>query len=442
MPIPPTPAGRSLHQVLVPLLLARKIAREVRVPVASSQPSAAATAPAMARRRTYASASLPEHLQTLNDIHLASRIIGYLDPASRLQFKLAAKCTFNAAERVMGLYMTKLEKLEPAQRTKMFNELLARRQFHVPETHALIALGEGKGEIEALRTSYASRPATEKNKPFVHWCIDRAIKRGSARVIDLALCLPEADVNAVHKETALDHYTPLHALAHYDGAGHRAIVGEIAASLLAHSESKINMPGNIVGEGWTPLQYAVTRRNLALIQELAKHPALDWRFAAAPDNATVLHLAARDPVGSDRLDSLLPYMRKLDINARDRYGNTPLHIAVIYRNAGCVRLLIDAGADQTIPDNKGRTPYDTALACKENDVLLLLKKPAPAPTAATPGSWQAVLGVSRDACEYEVVRSAYVKLARATHPDKGGTAEAFLAIQKAWEQAEPLLKKR
>ncbi len=51
------------------------------------------------------------------------------------------------------------------------------------------------------------------------------------------------------------------------------------------------------------------------------------------------------------------------------------------------------------------------------------------------GAWWKTLGVAIDAPR-EVVRSAYVKLVQAYHPDRGGDAEQFVRAQQAWEQFE------
>ena len=50
---------------------------------------------------------------------------------------------------------------------------------------------------------------------------------------------------------------------------------------------------------------------------------------------------------------------------------------------------------------------------------------------AAPSPYE-VLGVSATVSQDEL-RRAYRRLARATHPDTGGTAAAFQAVQAAWE---------
>ena len=50
----------------------------------------------------------------------------------------------------------------------------------------------------------------------------------------------------------------------------------------------------------------------------------------------------------------------VDVNARNRYGTTPLHLASKRGTLEFVRLLIDHGADIDLKDNEGRTAFDVA----------------------------------------------------------------------------------
>lgn len=56
----------------------------------------------------------------------------------------------------------------------------------------------------------------------------------------------------------------------------------------------------------------------------------------------------------------------------------------------------------------------------------------PAPAG---GEWWEVLGVAQDATIKEC-ETAYRRLISEKHPDKGGTADEFNAVKKAWEQAK------
>lgn len=59
------------------------------------------------------------------------------------------------------------------------------------------------------------------------------------------------------------------------------------------------------------------------------------------------------------------------------------------------------------------------------------------PSSSGPGArpWHMVLGVPEDA-HAATIRDAYNRKRSATHPDKGGTAEAFREVQTAFETAQ------
>lgn len=61
----------------------------------------------------------------------------------------------------------------------------------------------------------------------------------------------------------------------------------------------------------------------------------------------------------------------------------------------------------------------------------------PAPGAiVTPRGWREVLGFTADSRPlYSEVEAAYRRLRSSTHPDKGGSHDAFMAVQTAFDQA-------
>ncbi|MBY0372584.1 MAG: ankyrin repeat domain-containing protein [Bryobacteraceae bacterium] len=54
--------------------------------------------------------------------------------------------------------------------------------------------------------------------------------------------------------------------------------------------------------------------------------------------------------------------REPELNVVDANGMTPLHVAIDARQRACVSLLLQAGADRTVRDRKGRTPFEAAQA--------------------------------------------------------------------------------
>lgn len=59
--------------------------------------------------------------------------------------------------------------------------------------------------------------------------------------------------------------------------------------------------------------------------------------------------------------------------------------------------------------------------------------PAPGQTTAP---WRQVLGLQPNEAGLRVAEEAYKRLRSQCHPDKGGSPDAFNAVQRAWEQAQ------
>ncbi|XP_054436785.1 NF-kappa-B inhibitor beta isoform X3 [Pteronotus mesoamericanus] len=73
---------------------------------------------------------------------------------------------------------------------------------------------------------------------------------------------------------------------------------------------------------------------------------------------------------------------KLQLEAENYHGHTPLHVAVIHKDAEMVRLLREAGADLNKPEPTcGRSPLHLAVEAQAADVLELLLKAGADPAA-------------------------------------------------------------
>ena len=86
---------------------------------------------------------------------------------------------------------------------------------------------------------------------------------------------------------------------------------------------------------------------------------------------TPLHLAAT--YGADRSVIALLLERRADIEARDNYGDTPLHTAIASDRLDVLVVLLENGADIEARDDFGDTPlHNAARASKPDFVAVLL----------------------------------------------------------------------
>jgi len=74
---------------------------------------------------------------------------------------------------------------------------------------------------------------------------------------------------------------------------------------------------------------------------------------------------------------MIPYLvndLKLNLNVQDHYGDTPLHDAAKFGHPGVAKILVDAGADQTIKNNAGKDAHALAVEHQKPAVISLLTK--------------------------------------------------------------------
>lgn len=105
-------------------------------------------------------------------------------------------------------------------------------------------------------------------------------------------------------------------------------------------------------KGWTVTHHAASRENLGVLKEIFKRGAvLDDR---AHDFKTPLHLCAVSMRHHDVARFLIDL--GADVNAVDRGGQTPLHLAIKAELPEITKWLLERGAALDKPDINGKTP--------------------------------------------------------------------------------------
>ncbi|MEG4582512.1 ankyrin repeat domain-containing protein [Microcoleus sp. MON1_C5] len=172
----------------------------------------------------------------------------------------------------------------------------------------------------------------------------------SARSPEMAklLIAKGADVNAKNK----NGMTPLHT------ARSKAI-----AKILLAAGAKINIKEDNAqnGKSTALLHNAAQIGFKELVQQLIK----DGANVAIRDDyrRTPLHYATTKEVAA---------LLMLDVNARDKSGNTPLHLAVDRGSQDLAELLIANGARVNVRNENGQTPLYRAIAIGHNEIAALL----------------------------------------------------------------------
>ncbi len=173
---------------------------------------------------------------------------------------------------------------------------------------------------------------------------------------------------------------------------------DVAAFLIAHGADINAQTGQRAA---TPLEFAVLQDHASLVKLLAASGArLDTRFR---NEQTILHLAcaqgdpqivaillgahadlnATDASGDTALDTAVLHGRANAVllliahgaDARRVHpndGRGPLHEACMKGSADLMQPLVDAGADPATPDRFGETPLDLALAFKNSKAVAAL----------------------------------------------------------------------
>ncbi|KAL6359659.1 hypothetical protein LRP88_07080 [Fusarium phalaenopsidis] len=120
-------------------------------------------------------------------------------------------------------------------------------------------------------------------------------------------------------------------------------------------------------DGWTPLHWEARRGNGYAVAVLLDHGA-DPFLVTDNEKRGPLHLAAQS-MSDLCVDELLRFRQGnkiLDINQKDAYGCTTLHVAAQYNSTGTTSFLIKAGADLDEGEDFGEGPLLSAVA--ENNV--------------------------------------------------------------------------
>lgn len=119
--------------------------------------------------------------------------------------------------------------------------------------------------------------------------------------------------------------------------------------------------------GFSPLTIACYNGNLEVAALLAKHVE-NINVNSKAGTALIAAVFKNDiKIAKMLLDA------GADVNIADDKGITALHYGIKFKNIDLIKLLVNNGADVNLTDNKGLSPWDYAELDSNENVLKLLK---------------------------------------------------------------------
>jgi ankyrin repeat protein len=144
-------------------------------------------------------------------------------------------------------------------------------------------------------------------------------------------------------------------------------VSEIAQWLLSHGADpnvRVNAGG---ARSWTPLHSAAIHGYPEFTQTLLQFKEDKNTKYRRDQISSQLPSSERHPNAA----GLMLRRQGVDMNAQDKDGFTPLHLASAGGKLEVVRLLVEHGADIHVKDKAGRTAYQVALAKRHDEITKL-----------------------------------------------------------------------
>ena len=265
-------------------------------------------------------------------------------------------------------------------------------KYLITTTAALVLVGCGpkapdisiheaanNGNVEAVKQHLADGADVNRKDDGgytpLHYAVQSHLIPGSEdqpnKKITELLIANGADVNA----RGPDGRTPLY--------GAVALKHNEVVELLIAKGADVNAKNKL---GMTPLKLAVLM-NRKIVDLLRKHGGKtgeelkpeknDQKNIEALKNFSEINelLRSRTSKSKDDIETVKRYLSSgADVNQRNKFGGSLLHIASVQGDKQLVRLLISEGAQLNVKNNRAMTPLDVSIKFKRTETINLLRK--------------------------------------------------------------------
>lgn len=222
-------------------------------------------------------------------------------------------------------------------------------------TILIIACFEGDYQtIEFLLDNGADPNETESehNLTAIHVLVDGPYKGQTITEIERAQL-----IRLMIKKGANVNHPDKHQLTPI----HKAVINDRSECVDALIEG--NVDPNVVFMGERALSIAARQNRDKILKKLLDYPQTKTDVKNET-GGTILHFAAAGMIDSPECVDLL-IKAGLDMNIQDQRGNTPLMVACFFNKPRIVKSLVAAHADATIKNKEGK---DAAALCDDRDV--------------------------------------------------------------------------
>ncbi|XP_043685854.1 ankyrin repeat and death domain-containing protein 1A-like isoform X4 [Vespula pensylvanica] len=240
--------------------------------------------------------------------------------------------------------------ISEAIENEVLNEKMARILKNDLLLHEAVIKNEAESVAKVLKEDVDVDSRNNYGRAPIHW----AASRGNTEIIEM-LIQAKCDIEAKDKYGM----RPLHMAAWY---GHQDAVKVL-----------INAGANVSAiNKYTLLMCGARGNNVNVVQYLAE--AVESLNGDAMDytGATALHHAA--VAGHPGVISAICNIPRIELNATDKIGQTPIHCACSEEHLEAVEALIGLGANVNAQDNEGNTPLHVATRMRQIEMVQLLLK--------------------------------------------------------------------